>query len=1522
MDLRRRGQKEILGRSLTIKFAKIVVFAVFSIYLVFVGTSEYLRLRADNVAIGTKARYFAGDYVSTISSRMFLHFDELAFIGGSISLSEAATGRLNSSVESAVETFLKDNPDLGAVNVLDGSGNKIVWSTAKHPSSLKVTSNSSHFLWSSSDRMLVGRPLYSKTFRRFVVSTRYAIEVNGKPQFYVGSPVYLRDLLGAKVDRLPFQVYVTFPTLPTQQFQVVGVGKIRETKRLLPQSFLGMSLSRSIVVPSTPWKVIVSWNSGEVLSLWLRGLPLILLLYSIGFSVILFVSVALLRRAEKDRLLLSLERTKAQLDKIGMTFDGTIDAAIAEMVETFSEVELIECAMVATLNCDDTLEPVAQYGPDISKYYPETLKLGTGKKTHDAPMNDQSKTYTTTWRSLPKGLCLYHSSTNRGLVRSRVRVMLRTLELNISEKNTPYFLCIAIRRSSYLQVPCDKEMTAISVSLEQNLRLLQSSARSRYLETMYKVLSSVGEVVLGAKTLSDVLNGSTSALVKYPFFVSAGVVNFDESDTLKLLTADGRGAKEAISLIQQDPSLLEATLIRSVWRSGESAVDDFLSRNLSKRGFFELCERYDWHSSLALPIDVSGSRFGVMLIVADKPAVFHGEMLNLCRRLAQLIGRGIEEIQLKIRLDQSLERESRLARADPLTGLPNRLELDQRLEEIFHRGTGQANRFIVGVIDLDNFKPINDTFGHLCGDEVLKEFAQRLKGSLRPRDFVARLGGDEFVVVLEVDNSVESLDSLLSRLEVTYAKAFGIGPDGHFTYLQISLGVALYPEDGTDPDVLIRRADAALYQSKANKMRRSSWWERWKGEDPSLLEASSSTNDALGSVGLATLYSNVTTVLPIVERAAIDTIATIGRSIDGSDRVGHFSAYGYRSLTDLVLSYLGIVVGGVDPAMERERLERDLGNIFAYMGVSFPDVVTLIDRFEATVSHALAEMNLQVGSQRDVMESLDLILRQSFRLQFEATRSTIATCRQVINDTAVAEAGVWKGALSEWLQKLLLIPGVNSLATLSMDADGDLSVDEGLGVTSLDYQSLLKLLERSSHGVDQRNLLSDSWRNLTITTTNFEIGYLTDARAGESQVRSMAAVPIYDSAMRPVSLLVVTGTYLDMFDAPLGRQLLIAIQNHLSTFYQTLSGGGGGETINVLRTWRSALYSGGLQMYLQPIVDLKTGELMEVEGLARLVLPDGSVVAPNLFMPTFSDRELEYLLKKGTEIAMLDVAGLSNTVGDIALSINIHPKSLTQRGLAEWLKDTVRDSAIGASRLKLELLESEELLNSPQIEEALGEIRALGVKLAMDDFGSGHSNIARLREIEFNGVKIDQLVLRGVHEDPLRVLDLLGMAVMLGRDLGLEVTVEGIEDLGSMEMAAHLGAHRGQGYVIGRPMPASAFLSWHDAFVPMRRSQNIRHPLGALAAHWRYMHTNITFSGDESLCPLQLFIESKKLLASPLGEFHRAFHVAVDEQDRFAITSFSKSLMRELAKLCMDESNVNKTSDPQDSTFCSTTPIS
>lgn len=153
-----------------------------------------------------------------------------------------------------------------------------------------------------------------------------------------------------------------------------------------------------------------------------------------------------------------------------------------------------------------------------------------------------------------------------------------------------------------------------------------------------------------------------------------------------------------------------------------------------------------------------------------------------------------------------------LAHHDPLTKLPNRTSFEMTLENAIKRAN--RDKFKVGILffDLDNFKEINDTYGHSLGDNVLVQVAKRVRKILRESDVVSRIGGDEFVVLLEGFYLKSDLDEIINKIFHIFHSPF-IVEDKIFN-ISSSLGVAVYPEDGLDKETLIKNADVAMYQAK------------------------------------------------------------------------------------------------------------------------------------------------------------------------------------------------------------------------------------------------------------------------------------------------------------------------------------------------------------------------------------------------------------------------------------------------------------------------------------------------------------------------------------------------------------------------------------------------------------------------------------------------------------------------------------------------------------------------------------
>lgn len=157
------------------------------------------------------------------------------------------------------------------------------------------------------------------------------------------------------------------------------------------------------------------------------------------------------------------------------------------------------------------------------------------------------------------------------------------------------------------------------------------------------------------------------------------------------------------------------------------------------------------------------------------------------------------------------------AHHDALTGLPNRLLLKDRLEQALAQARRDGTLLAVCYLDLDDFKPVNDHFGHAAGDHVLQVTAERIRKELRGTDTVARVGGDEFVILITGLEDIGQRLSCLERILETIRQPILIGtdPSGPTARISATIGVSVHPQNGHTADELLQHADEALYQGKS-----------------------------------------------------------------------------------------------------------------------------------------------------------------------------------------------------------------------------------------------------------------------------------------------------------------------------------------------------------------------------------------------------------------------------------------------------------------------------------------------------------------------------------------------------------------------------------------------------------------------------------------------------------------------------------------------------------------------------------
>jgi diguanylate cyclase (GGDEF)-like protein len=261
--------------------------------------------------------------------------------------------------------------------------------------------------------------------------------------------------------------------------------------------------------------------------------------------------------------------------------------------------------------------------------------------------------------------------------------------------------------------------------------------------------------------------------------------------------------------------------------------------------------------------------------------------------------------------------------------------------------------------------------------------------------------------------------------------------------------------------------------------------------------------------------------------------------------------------------------------------------------------------------------------------------------------------------------------------------------------------------------------------------------------------------------------------------------------------------------------GGSGDRLRTMEELRTALETDELVVHVQPQVSLPSGRVVGTEALVRWNHPTRGLLSPAVLLPAAEQAGLlRPLADRVLELSLTAAARWWST-HRVPVSVNLSAANVTDLDLPGKVKDALARHGLPPAALTLELVEDTLMADPGRGQAVLGELRRLGVRTSIDDYGTGYSSLAYLRYLPADELKLDRSLTFDVGTDP-RAAAIVEHTVALAHALGLRLVAEGVEDDDTGDVLARLGCDIAQGYAIARPMPVDAFLGWLAA----------RHPVG------------------------------------------------------------------------------------------------
>ena len=707
-----------------------------------------------------------------------------------------------------------------------------------------------------------------------------------------------------------------------------------------------------------------------------------------------------------------------------------------------------------------------------------------------------------------------------------------------------------------------------------------------------------------------------------------------------------------------------------------------------------------------------------------------------------------------------------LARSDALTGTRNRVALRRDYDSY------QGHEVTVMMVDLDNFKTVNDTHGHDEGDRILKEASEMLISAFG-EDHCYRYGGDEFLVIAP-DISESEFHEKLGSLKRSESEAWGD------TGVTLSIGYVRSKLTSSDTlRTLISKADEKMYEAKRSK--KSVLELAQTISAPQAMASEFSIEELQSFLGEMSEKYNLARVVDPTECRIIEIRE------DGSVSMNE-SCYGIWNAEQKCLNCSSATACRTGRRQEKaERFKDDI-----YFVQSNPVKLKLSDGgvFDAVVELVSVEKEANIVANNREAENIGD--RAAHYLSHHDSLTNVLhanTFYELSREIIKSNSG------TSWVMITGNIMNFRLINTLFGDTRGN-------DVLVRTASTLREISEEAGGlcgrlGGDQFALLipGDGYKEESLTNAarmladTFNGGlYSFCIHFGVYEVDD-PAIPVSvmcgraNSALRTIREDMTR--IVAYFDDTI-RQKLLLEQEVLSGFDE-------------------ALRDEQFMIYLQPLVE-KDGTIRGAEALARWRKPDGTVAAPVMFIDTLESAGLIHRLDMHIwELAVKQLNAWKGTQREsLPISVNMSAKDFFSVDVYEALTSLVEKYDVDSKLLRLEITETALMVEPEQSDSIVSRLRERGFVIEIDDFGKGHSSLGLLKTIKADVLKLDMSLVREI-QDGQRNQAILDSVIDLAESLGMDVIAEGVETERQLCILSEMGCDLFQGYYFSQPLPVDEF---------------------------------------------------------------------------------------------------------------------